>query len=173
MVTTRVVALSAAWRTWPDLLLARPSRERPWLCENANARVRSRTFFSAAGIEQICMLLMRADRGVQRILFSSISRLACFHTAKTRCGSRLARFAVAHTERQGLERDDFSSKRHPALSFCLSMIFSENRLPLFRILLVLEAAGAHHIARRCSSRVAARGACTSAASIGRRAKDSD
>src|SRR6478752_9033170 len=34
-----------------------------------------------------------------------------------------------------LERDDFSSKRHPALAFCLSMIFSENRLPLFRIML--------------------------------------
>ncbi len=31
-----------------------------------------------------------------------------------------------------LERDDFSSNRHPALSFfCLSMIFSENRYPLF------------------------------------------
>jgi hypothetical protein len=26
-----------------------------------------------------------------------------------------------------LERDDFSSNRHPALCFCLSMIFSENR----------------------------------------------
>jgi hypothetical protein len=34
-----------------------------------------------------------------------------------------------------LERDDFSSKRHPALSFCLSMIFSENRYTLFRIML--------------------------------------
>jgi hypothetical protein len=33
------------------------------------------------------------------------------------------------------ERDDFSSNRHPALSFCLSMIFSENRFPLFRIML--------------------------------------
>src|SRR5882672_3076358 len=28
-----------------------------------------------------------------------------------------------------LERDDFSSNRHPALSFCLSMTFSENRYP--------------------------------------------
>src|ERR1700674_3501940 len=36
---------------------------------------------------------------------------------------------------QALERDDFSSNRHPALSFCLSMIFSENRYPLFRIML--------------------------------------
>jgi hypothetical protein len=34
-----------------------------------------------------------------------------------------------------LERDDLSSNRHPALSFCLSMIFSENRAPLFRIML--------------------------------------
>jgi hypothetical protein len=33
------------------------------------------------------------------------------------------------------ERDDFSSNRHPALSSCLSMIFSENRCPLFRIML--------------------------------------
>src|SRR5882762_4643533 len=29
----------------------------------------------------------------------------------------------------GFERDEFSSNRHPALSFCLSMIFSENRYP--------------------------------------------
>jgi hypothetical protein len=34
-----------------------------------------------------------------------------------------------------LERDGFSSSRHPALSFCSSMIFSENRCPLFRIML--------------------------------------
>ena len=34
-----------------------------------------------------------------------------------------------------LERDDFSSNRHPALAFCFSMIFSENRFPLFRIML--------------------------------------
>jgi hypothetical protein len=33
-----------------------------------------------------------------------------------------------------LERDDFSSNRHPALSFCLSMIFSEKRCTLFRIM---------------------------------------
>src|SRR5437773_10695223 len=34
-----------------------------------------------------------------------------------------------------LERDDFSSNRHLALTFCLSMIFSENRYTLFRIML--------------------------------------
>src|SRR6266700_8403592 len=37
--------------------------------------------------------------------------------------------------RGSVERDDFSSNRHLALSFCLSMIFSENRCPLFRIML--------------------------------------
>jgi hypothetical protein len=36
---------------------------------------------------------------------------------------------------KSLERDDFSSIRHLVLSFCLSMIFSENRCPLFRIML--------------------------------------
>jgi hypothetical protein len=35
----------------------------------------------------------------------------------------------------GLERHDFSSNRHPALSFCSRMIFSENRYPLFRVML--------------------------------------
>jgi len=34
-----------------------------------------------------------------------------------------------------LNRDDFSSIRHRALSLCLSMIFSENRFPLFGIML--------------------------------------
>jgi hypothetical protein len=34
-----------------------------------------------------------------------------------------------------LERDELWLDRHPALAFCLSMIFSENRIPLFRIML--------------------------------------
>jgi hypothetical protein len=37
--------------------------------------------------------------------------------------------------RMPLERDDFSSNRHPALTFCWGMIFSENRYPLFGIML--------------------------------------
>jgi hypothetical protein len=37
--------------------------------------------------------------------------------------------------RVGLERDDFSSSRHLAPRLCLSMIFSENRFPLFGIML--------------------------------------
>jgi hypothetical protein len=35
----------------------------------------------------------------------------------------------------GLKRDDFSSIRHPALAYWRSMIFSENRNPLFGIML--------------------------------------
>jgi hypothetical protein len=34
-----------------------------------------------------------------------------------------------------LKRDDSSSNRHHALAYCLSMIFSENRYPLFGIML--------------------------------------
>jgi len=34
-----------------------------------------------------------------------------------------------------LERDDFSSNRHLALAYWWSMIFSENRYPLFGIML--------------------------------------
>src|SRR5262245_7576295 len=37
--------------------------------------------------------------------------------------------------RYALERDDFSSNRHLALSYAWSMIFSENRYPLFGIML--------------------------------------
>ena len=38
-------------------------------------------------------------------------------------------------DREALKQDDFSSNRHPALAHCLSMIFSENRCPLFGIML--------------------------------------
>jgi hypothetical protein len=34
-----------------------------------------------------------------------------------------------------LKRDDFSSNRHPTLRYWWSMIFSENRYPLFGIML--------------------------------------
>jgi dTMP kinase len=36
---------------------------------------------------------------------------------------------------RALKRDDFSSNRHPALAYWWSMIFSENRRPLFGIML--------------------------------------
>jgi hypothetical protein len=41
-----------------------------------------------------------------------------------------------HAEsQQALERDGFRSNRHHALDLWWSMIFSENRYPLFRIML--------------------------------------
>jgi hypothetical protein len=43
--------------------------------------------------------------------------------------------AAAISKPRAPKRDDFSSNRHHALSFCLSMIYSENRDPLFRIML--------------------------------------
>jgi len=53
-----------------------------------------------------------------------------------------------------LERDDFSSNHHPALALCLSMIFSENRFPLFGIMLY---------ARGCALRYASSSLCVSTA----------
>jgi hypothetical protein len=44
-------------------------------------------------------------------------------------------FHEAETLPAWLERDELWLDRHPALAFCLSMIFSENRYPLFRIML--------------------------------------
>jgi hypothetical protein len=39
------------------------------------------------------------------------------------------------------KRDGFSSNRHPALAYCWSMMFSENRYPLFGIMLWHAPAG--------------------------------
>jgi hypothetical protein len=47
-----------------------------------------------------------------------------------------------------LKRDDFSSNRHRALSSSWSMIFSENRYPLFGIMLYLAGAAGHDPASR-------------------------
>src|ERR1700721_161833 len=51
-----------------------------------------------------------------------------------------------------LERDELWFDRHPALAFCLRMIFSENRIPLFRIALgavLAQAAADRRLVRRC------------------------
>src|SRR5580693_8981918 len=53
-----------------------------------------------------------------------------------RIGSILTLMFVLRAHALALERDDFFSNRHLALFFCLSMIFSENRYPLFRIMLL-------------------------------------
>ena len=60
--------------------------------------------------------------------------LVSFFTLAFGVGATLTGFGV-YDDGNPLERDDFSSNRHLALSFCLSMIFSENRCPLFRIML--------------------------------------
>src|SRR5258708_8674627 len=56
-----------------------------------------------------------------------------FHTL-VRDGSEAAKTMLPG----GLERDEFRMNRHRALAYCLSIIFSENRYPLFRIMLNSE-----------------------------------
>jgi hypothetical protein len=69
----------------------------------------------------------------------------------------LTRFFPFHANRyplrlKTLERDDFSSNRRPTLSFCSSMIFSENRCPLcadaaLRVRIMLERLRRHSTSR--------------------------
>jgi hypothetical protein len=49
--------------------------------------------------------------------------------------SRAQRSLKRNDALQTLERDEIELNRHPALAFCLSMIFSESRFPLFGIML--------------------------------------
>jgi hypothetical protein len=46
--------------------------------------------------------------------------------------ARCAVLQRSYSTAPALERDELWFDRHPALAFCLSMIFSENRIPLFR-----------------------------------------
>jgi hypothetical protein len=80
--------------------------------------------------------------GWQISLRHQLHRPGCFHSKGRRDEGHQYRQTFQGAWAPGigpnesaLERDDFSSNRHPALSFCLSMIFSENRYPLFRIML--------------------------------------
>src|SRR6266478_456733 len=58
----------------------------------------------------------------------SLANLGTLRQKRRPPGGGLGRSAMSGSGRP-LERDDFSSNRHPALSFWLSMIFSENRFP--------------------------------------------
>src|SRR5258708_18691438 len=58
----------------------------------------------------------------------SLANLGTLRQKRRPPGGGLRRSAMSGSGRP-LERDDFSSNRHPALSFWLSMIFSENRFP--------------------------------------------
>src|SRR5262245_65101376 len=56
-------------------------------------------------------------------------------TASLRSRRMRSRNRAIRSDQVLLKRDDFSSNRHHALAYCLSMIFSEHRYPLFRIIL--------------------------------------
>src|SRR2546425_11477733 len=63
-------------------------------------------------------------------MFSKVPRARMAHMPSTSPKTK-----ASERDTRPLERDDFSSNRHRTLSFCLSMIFSETRYPLFRIML--------------------------------------
>jgi hypothetical protein len=92
----------------------------------------------------------RKPAGLHRraLVDGTFAPLGSFMMAAAEPGNRQSRREAARSHARaafyGLERDDFSSKRHLALSFCLSMISAqtrsafvarENRYPLFRIML--------------------------------------
>jgi hypothetical protein len=56
-----------------------------------------------------------------------------FHIKGIRAAGR--RDGPEKIQQSALKQDDFSSNHHPALLLCWSMIFSENRYPLFGIML--------------------------------------
>jgi hypothetical protein len=76
----------------------------------------------------------RAPRGWQRSLRRWETATRRLTMIETTIGEPVAAYRITakaavatRAWRSSLERDDFSSNRHRALSFCLSMIFSENR----------------------------------------------
>ena len=72
------------------------------------------------------------QRSLARVLFE---RSQFLRERGTRSRSRGRRPSGKCCKTPLLERDDFSSNRHPALLYWWSMIFSENRYPLFGIML--------------------------------------
>jgi hypothetical protein len=69
------------------------------------------------------------------LLDQVVDVLAAQRNALVKLGKRGAGHLLFSRLDRVLKRDDFSSNRHPALGYCLSMIFSENRYPLFGIML--------------------------------------
>jgi hypothetical protein len=68
------------------------------------------------------------------VLFTKVT--ACGAMMRPRLGSAAKKQTPRRQDRRYRpDRDDFSSNCHPDLACCLSMIFSENRFPLFGIML--------------------------------------
>ncbi|PSO23951.1 hypothetical protein C7G43_20820 [Bradyrhizobium sp. MOS004] len=70
-----------------------------------------------------------ACASLQRSLFSKSSDV-CWSPRQPARGR-----ADGNPRSNALKRDEIGSNRHRALALCLSMIFSENRFALFRIML--------------------------------------
>src|ERR1700722_458326 len=102
------------------------------MCRSARAGVAA-----SSGSNSKTGSVMRIDRSRAEKYLGTRAKPAARPEGRTLAG--LCWELVKHPDRaekwQAIERDDFSSNRHLALSFCLSMIFSENQCPLFRVML--------------------------------------
>src|SRR5229473_4131149 len=67
------------------------------------------------------------------LAFEPVEKAGVTRNHPCRPGAVVCFQVVQHDALTKLERDDFSSNRHPAPAYCWSMIFSENRFPLFAI----------------------------------------
>jgi catechol 2,3-dioxygenase-like lactoylglutathione lyase family enzyme len=137
---------SLATMTLPGGTIPAARRQRPPARRFCHRRRPTRPMGGAAARSRHC------DRGPHRLAARRPQHLFP-RPRRTPAGTRDAR-AVAqlltgqtvpqrHPNREpiacwrlGLKRDDSSSNRHPALGYCWSMIFSENRYPLFGIMLL-------------------------------------
>ena len=129
----------------PCLSHARREKRRRWYKQarqpNTGQHVSSgeshRVMVAAADPRQVRRLATNADwqdmpdphQAFDSTVFSS-SRGA--PGAMARIHRRQCSRACEEARRPALKRDDFSSNRHLALGYSWSMIFSENRCPLFR-----------------------------------------
>src|SRR5262249_36102157 len=137
----RVLRRSPLALTWPARLMAPPNSRSfsvsvvlPASGWEMIAKVRRRATSEASGERDGCSVVTaRSDMAVR--LAGKIGGIKGGFT-------RSASYSDGHNERQSasssLERDGIGLNRHRALALCLSMIFSENRYTLFRIMLCLS-----------------------------------
>ena len=108
------------------LCLTVPQGSVPQSCDNSIRDSERRRRILSGARRSIKTLLPAIPASAADLKFLHHMRQSHFRNFKSKSGTRIMTL---------LKHDDFSSNRHPALASCLSMIFSENRFPLFGIML--------------------------------------